>query len=95
MQVRAELHTCDARLDSPASRTPVPQAVLTLLLLEVLFELVNAENKLQSLSGHKRWQARCDPFQPNARARNRDLNLHVCFAVIDRRYFGIQRRSGP
>jgi hypothetical protein len=69
--------------------------VLTLLLLEVLFELVNAKNKLQSLSGHKRWQARCDPFQPNARARSRDLNLHVCFAVIDRRYFGIQRRSGP
>ena len=43
----------------------------------------------------KRWQARCDPFHPNARARSRDLNLHVCFAVIDRRYFGIQRRSGP
>ena len=44
---------CVAHDQPPQLRAPVPQAVLTLLLLEVLFELVNAENKLQSLSGHK------------------------------------------
>ena len=42
----------------------------------------------------KRWQARCEPLHPNARARSRDLNVQVCFAGIDRRYFGIRRVHG-
>jgi hypothetical protein len=37
---------------------------------------------ISATASFKRWQARCDPFHPNARERSRDLNVHVCFAAI-------------
>src|SRR5260370_15945642 len=48
---------------------------------------------ISATASFKRWQARWEPLHPNARARSRDLNAHVCFAVIYRRYFGIRRMA--
>jgi hypothetical protein len=51
-----------------------------------LFDL--CDGFLQSLAG------KMGTLHPNARTRSRGLNAHVCFAVIDRRYFRIRRVHG-